>query len=145
MPRVTLSLIENSQCFFDEAVRRAVRAETSAWEWKFAILNMVQAVELSLKELLRRQHPLLIYSNIDSPQHTVTLEKALTRLRSTSSFELSKAEHSALKTAIEHRNAIVHYEFSAETEELKLAFAQLFAFMVEFHRVHLADCLRESC
>ncbi len=76
-----LSLVENSHTFMAEAARKAIAARDDIGQWQFAILNLVQAVELSLKELLRRQHPVLIFSDVGSPRNTVSLEQALTRIQ----------------------------------------------------------------
>lgn len=135
--QLQLNLIENARSFLVEALAKAIAAETQTQEWKFAILHLVQAIELSLKEMLRMQHPILIYKNIENPEHTVTLEQALLRLKRVASFEPSKEESASLKFAANVRNAIVHHEWKAEPGELKLAFARLFGFLSDFHREHL--------
>ena len=63
--KLKFSLLENSHSFIAEAAQKAVEATNEPHNWKFAILNLVQAIELSLKEMLRREHPILIYKNID--------------------------------------------------------------------------------
>ena len=63
-----------------EAIRKAISARSDVRQWPFAVLHLVQAVELIMKELLRRQHPIFIYENIDSPRNTVTLAQAMSRL-----------------------------------------------------------------
>ncbi|EOW9192609.1 hypothetical protein ACOA8B_003550 [Vibrio cholerae] len=65
---VKLSLLENSQSFLVEAVDKAIGAEDDVRHWQFAILNLVQSLELSLKLVLKNIHPLFIYENIDSPK-----------------------------------------------------------------------------
>lgn len=139
MKELRLNLLENAQDFAKEAIAKAVAAEKSPEEWKFAILHLVQAIELSLKELLRQQHPLLIYKNVDHPEHTVTIEQALLRLKQASSFDLRDDERVVLKTASRLRNDIVHHEFKIEPEKLKPAFAKLLGFLVDFYRIHI-DC-----
>jgi HEPN domain-containing protein len=68
-----LNLLDNAQSIIIEALRKVVVAEKDHSEWKFAILHVLQAIELSLKELLRLQHRILIYTNVDKPEHTVSL------------------------------------------------------------------------
>lgn len=134
---VELTLVENARSFVVEALAKAVAAETDSAQWKFAILHVVQAIELSLKELLKQQHPVLIYRNVDKPgDFTVSLEGALARLKNVASFEPTADELKALQFATKVRNEIVHHEFKADPAELKPAFARLFGFLVDFHRDH---------
>ncbi len=139
-----LSLIENAHSFVSEALAKAVAAEQSPGQWKFAILHLVQAIELSLKELLKQQHPVLIYKNVDKPDLTVSLEGALQRLKQVTSFELKPDESKALIFAAKVRNEIVHHEFKADPAELKPAFARLFGFLVDFHRAHFDYTIEEK-
>jgi hypothetical protein len=123
---------------------KAVLAEANGECWKFAVLNVVQAIELSLKELLRREHWSLIFRKVDDHSRTVTIDEALRRLHFISSFQLSQEESKALKFAQDIRNDIVHHKFELEPNEVKLAFAQLFGFLVDFHRGRL-DYSIERC
>ena len=75
-----MTLLENSISFFIESISKAVEAEKSPEQWKFAILLLVQAIETCLKERLRWTQDILIYSNIDKPKHTVDLSLAINRL-----------------------------------------------------------------
>lgn len=49
-----LNVLENSQAFLIEAVSKAIVAENDARNWQFAILNLVQSLELSLKSILAK-------------------------------------------------------------------------------------------
>jgi hypothetical protein len=141
---LNFSLIENARSFIIEALSKAIAAEKTPPEWKFAILHLVQAIELSLKELLKAQHPILIYKNVDKPKFTVSLEEALIRLKQIASFEPTKEEVTALEFAANVRNEIVHHEFKADPAELKAAFARLFGFLADFHRTHMDFPLEEK-
>lgn len=141
--RIKLTLYHNAISFAEDALQNAVDAEkTNPFRWKFAILSMVQAIELTLKELLFRQHPWFIYSNIDKAEqntltrHTVTLEVARSRLKNIAKIELTTKESDALKTAENFRNKLVHYEFDEKLPELKIAFSRLLGFLNDFHRDH---------
>ena len=81
MSQVTLTLLDNAHNFIGEALRKAVLSEKDQGQWKFAIFNLVQAIELLLKEKLRQEHRILIFKNIDKPETTVSIESAITRLR----------------------------------------------------------------
>ena len=72
---IELSLRENAYDFINESLRNAVRAEAEPLVWKFAISNVVQAIELMLKARLQAEHPLLIFQNVDQPKHTVSLSQ----------------------------------------------------------------------
>ena len=143
MKEIKLNLVENALSFASEAIVKAVLAEEKEHEWKFAILHMVQAIELSLKELLRMQHPVLIYRNVEAQTNTVSLHEALSRLHKIAGFQPTSDESDAIKLASGLRNQIVHHEFSAKTVELKPAFAKLFGFLSDFHRNHLDEAMEE--
>ena len=59
-----ISLLQNTYSFLEEALGKAIKAEKDQFHWKFAVLNLVQAIELSLKEKLRREYPILIFQNM---------------------------------------------------------------------------------
>lgn len=133
-----LNLLENSHSFMAEAVRNAISAREDIRRWPFAILNVVQATELSLKEFLRREHPLLIYENVDNPQNTVSLSKALPRIEQLLGKPFSADEKREIRNAVKMRNEIMHHEFDI-TEELAMAkFSELFAFWASFQSRHLS-------
>lgn len=90
-------LLDNAQDFVEEALRKALLTERNPQTWKYAILHLSQAIELSLKELLRRQHPVLVYRNVDKPLKTVSTMEAIQRLRQIGSLELSRDEIDSLK------------------------------------------------
>lgn len=50
MTQLTLSLLQNAESFLAEGLSKAVLAERDVGEWKFAIFNLVQCIELALKE-----------------------------------------------------------------------------------------------
>jgi len=144
MSRLNLSLLENAVSFAEDGLANAIVAEEEPLRWKFAILSLVQAIELSLKELLFRQHPFLIYKDIDRPKHTVGIEQATSRLASIANVKLSSDESSALKVAVDFRNQIVHHQIDAALAELKLVFARLLGFLNDFHRSHLDEPLQDQ-
>ena len=132
-----ISLLQNAYSFLEEALSKAIRAEEQPIQWKYATLNLVQAIELSLKEKLRREHPILIFQQIDSPKNTVNLEAALSRLQSIGKLNFSQSDMHTISKASKLRNLIVHYEFELRAEESKLIFAKLLGFMSHFHTMHL--------
>lgn len=134
-----LSLVENSHSFVGEAVRGAIAAREDVSRWPFAILNLVQAAELSLKELLRREHPVLIYEDIDSPRNTVSITQALARIENPRilGIAIPEDEKRKIRKAIELRNDITHFEFELTEEYAMAKFSELFAFLVYFQGRYL--------
>lgn len=143
MAEVKLSLLENAHSFIVEALSKAILAEKDSIQWKYAILNLVQAIELSLKELLRREHRALIYRDIDKQGETVSLEFARLRLEKIAGITFDKADISSIKTASNYRNQIVHYEFDFKDADLKLVFAKLVGFLQHFHSSHFGKPLNK--
>jgi hypothetical protein len=100
---------------------------------------MVQCIELMLKHVLRNTHPILIFEDIDNPRHTVSLERALSRLETVSKFRVGEKEKLNFKRAADYRNKIVHYEFELNRFECKKIYAQLFEFVHFFHTKYLRE------
>jgi len=144
MTHLKLSLSENAVSFAEDALSNALVAEETPERWKFAILGLVQAIELSLKELLSRQHPFLIYKDVDKPNNTVGIEQAASRLRTIANIQLTSDESAALKTAVQIRNCVVHHQVDAAIADMKLIFARLLAFLNDFHRKHLDEALQDQ-
>lgn len=143
MAEYNLTLLKNSHSFLEEALLKAVKAEENPQEWKFAILFLVQSIELSLKEKLRREHPIFIYRNIDKENdYTISLEHAIRRLKRICKIEISEKDIKLISIASEWRNSIVHSEFKFNTRAVKSTFAKLFGFQEYFHRKHLDENLQ---
>ncbi|NJO15868.1 MAG: hypothetical protein HC877_08995 [Thioploca sp.] len=137
---IKLSLLDNSHAFMREAVAYAISAKDDARKkWQFAILNLVQSLELSLKSLLFNIHPILIFENIDSPKHTVGPLQALDRLNNPTIGNVvsSKVEWQRIQKAIELRNQMTHSEFILRPEYATAKFFELFAIVVYFQAQHL--------
>ena len=132
-----ISLLQNAYSFLEEALSKAIKAEDDSLHWKYATLNLVQAIELSLKERLRRDHPILIFQKIDSPKNTVSVENALNRLQSIGKLKFSQSDINTISKASKLRNLIVHFEFELNPIESKLVFAKLLGFMSHFHLTYL--------
>lgn len=137
-----LDLLRNATDFVDEALVNASEAETSPIRWKFAILNLIQAIELSLKEALWREHEWLVFRNIDKRTQTVSLEEAVERLTSLKQVKLSKDDIAALRLAIEKRNLIVHYKVTISPAALKPAFAKLLGLLSDIYANQLSTSLQ---
>jgi len=139
LSKLKMTLLENSISFFLESISKAVEAEKSPEQWKFAILLLVQAIETCLKERLRWTQDILIYSNIDKPKHTVDLWLAINRLEKISKIEFDEFDIASIKKASELRNEIVHFEFNLSIEQIKSNFVTLVGFYSSFCQKHLDE------
>ena len=144
MDRLTLTLEDNAISFAEESLSNAIVAKESPKRWKYSILSLVQAIELSLKEVLRRKHPFLIYSNIDKPKNTVGIEQATHRLKKIAGIEITKDDSTAIKAAVRARNNIIHHQIDESVNELKLLFARLLGFLNEFHEKHIDNPIHDK-
>jgi hypothetical protein len=144
MERLKFTLRENAIDFLEDALSNAVVAEEAPRRWKFAVISVVQSIELSLKQLLSQVHPLFVYANVDNRDKTVTLDQAVERLKRVANLKLTKEEAQALKLAKEARHRIVHHEVDENIRELKLAFAKLLAFQSAFYDTHFDKPLHDE-
>lgn len=137
MTRLTLSLWENAISFLVEALTRAVAADKDSCHWKFAIFSLIQAIELTIKERLRREHSLLVFADIDNPRTTVSLEKALARLGKIQTVSLTGDDIRNIQLAASIRNTLTHHEVDVSVDQVRVVFAKLFGFITEFSRQQL--------
>ena len=131
-----MTLLENSYDFLNESLRAAERAEQAPKTLKFALLHIVQAIELLLKARLQAEHPSLIYENVGRRGKTVSLDQAVIRVGHTTQIHLSVKEQRAIRKAREWRDAIVHHEFELPEYQVESVYTQLFEFMSSFHNDH---------
>lgn len=136
---IKLTLLENSHAFLREAVSKALAATEDVHQWQFAILNIVQSLELSLKAALKAIHPVLVYENIDNPRHTVGPMVALQRLGNPriGGFVVSETDRNRIQRAIKVRNDVTHADFELNGEYAAGKFFEVFAFVSEFQRRYL--------
>lgn len=131
-----MSLRENAYDFLNESLRSTVQAESEPRAWKFAILHVVQAIELVLKARLHAEHPVLVFSNVDSPTKTVSLGTAIARLESACLIKLTDRERRPLNRASGWRDRIVHHDFEMPAYQVEAVYVQLFELLNRFHDEH---------
>ena len=102
-----MSLLENAYDFLNEALRSAERAGTDPQAWKFAVLHVVQAIELLLKARLEAEHHVLIYEDVDRRTKTVSLDRAVERITGAAGINLTRREVRSIAKARKWRDAIV--------------------------------------
>jgi len=137
-------LLDSAYDFVEHSLEEAyVATEEQPRRWKFAIIDIATAVELFLKERLRREHPVLIYTKVDDGSgHTVSLDLALKRLLACK-VTIDQEDISRLNRARDIRNSIVHFSTQATAEQLRAAFVDLFEFAHGFHLRELGDELHD--
>ena len=131
-----LSLIENSYNFLNQSLAHYRRTSKNVHQWPFTLLHVTQSIELMLKHVLKGVHPILIFEDIDNPQNSVAIERALARLE-TSGIPVSEKEKVNIRRAANYRNLVVHYEFELNRFECRKIYAQMFEFAHFFHHIHL--------
>src|SRR5437762_1267074 len=62
---LTLSLEENAYSFLNQSLKHYRKSSRNVQEWPFALLHLVQSLELLLKRVLEVVNPILIYKDID--------------------------------------------------------------------------------
>lgn len=134
-----LSLLENSHAFLREAVAKAVTATSDTRQWQFAVLNLVQALELSLKAALHAIHPALVYESIDTPKKTIGPMLALLRLANPKigNFTFTNEDKVKIQHAVDVRNQMTHSEFQLTGTYAAAKFFEMFAFVADFQRRYL--------
>jgi len=133
---IKMTLLENAYDFLNESLRAASRAESEPHAWKFAVLNVVQAIEVLLKARLQAEHPLLIYENVDKRSRTVSLSLAMRRIAEASRIPLTSRELRTVRKASQWRDQIIHFEFEMQPYQVEAVYSQLFEFATRFHNDH---------
>lgn len=134
-----VSILGNSHAFLREAAAKAAAAEDDPREWQFAVIHVAGALELTLKALLVRIHPALVYESVDNPNRTVGSRVALSRLRDPliGGLPITDAEANKIQRVIDLRNEFIHASFELRAEHAAAKFFEAFAFVSDFQSRHL--------
>jgi len=136
--KITLSIEENAKAFLNEAIDKVLQASNDARHWQFAILHLVQALELSLKSLLKKVHPIFVYEDVDNPKNMISLRKAIQRLEQQiiKGVIFSENEKEKVIKAIDLRNKITHSDFEFNIMYAEKKYFELLAFIISFQSKH---------
>ena len=143
MKKLKMTLLENSKSFLIESLTKAIEAESNTNQWKFAILSLIQSIELALKERLKMEHPILIFMNIDKKKNTVSLDLAINRLIGIVNVEITNEDIASIGIAKKWRNSITHYEFDFTIQMVKSVFGRLFSFLLDFYKHQLDEEVKD--
>ena len=103
----------------------------------------MQAIELALKEILKREHRTLVFQNVDKQTVTVSLDTALARLLEIVKVRFRDDDIKNIELAIKLRNQVVHYECSFPEQQVKVVFTRLLGFAQHLFYRHLGKALPE--
>lgn len=144
---INFSLVENAQDSISTAINllawKAAGNENS--QLKQSVLSIAHAIELLLKERLRRENKALVWEDIDKfpsmEARTVTVDKAINRLRKIVGISISEHDERLLKSLRTTRNAIEHFEWSTTEAEVKTIVGCALSFALNFAKDQLGHDL----
>lgn len=143
-----MNLLENSYDFINSSLLYYSFCSDNPRAWKLTYVNLVQGIELMIKEKLRRENKFLVYENIDKPKNTVSLSLALDRMINILDIPLDKQDIETIRKAIQIRNQMMHFEVDSSIIELQSIYSVLFEFATSFHyrflKSELHDNIREE-
>ncbi|WP_328324406.1 hypothetical protein OHA70_33225 [Kribbella sp. NBC_00382] len=143
-PNPLSPLLESAYGFVEHSLQEADAATNEPKRWRFAIIDIATAVELFLKERLRREHAILIYTKVDEGSgHTVSMDIAIKRLR-VCNVKFDEDDLARLKRSRDIRNSIIHFSTQATSEQLRAAFIDLFEFAHVLHGQELGEELHDE-
>jgi hypothetical protein len=112
---------------------------------KHAIISAAHSIELLLKERLRQVHPAFVWEKVDEypklDKRTVTVDTAISRLRTIAAVDISKDDERNLKSLRMTRNAIEHYEWTTTEKEAKILVGNALSFALTFAAENLGTNL----
>jgi len=135
---IKFDLLGNAQ----DSLRQAV--QLLAWKdigdnhgrLKSAIIGAAHAIELLLKERLRKVNSAFIWENVDKypslEARTVTVDTAISRLTKIAGVPLTDQDKENIKSIRKTRNAIEHYEWTATESEARLIIGNALSFAFDF-------------
>ena len=132
--KLEYELVENALDSLREAIDYYTEGDESsnANQYKFSILLSAHCVELLMKEILRRNHPALLYEDIDIPNNkkTVGYEKSIKRIKNLCKIDLQQYE-TYIKEIGDVRNQIQHFNYEINGAQHKILMARTFS-AIEF-------------
>lgn len=139
--KLKLNLLENSYDYLTASLEYVIRArkDKSQVAWKFALLNLVFAIELLLKEKLRRENPLLIYADLEKFRQitretkTVSWSVLIERNKFVLGQKFIDLDSGRLQLAQRLRNQMLHYDVVLEFPNVYHDYANLLNFFTNFY------------
>jgi hypothetical protein len=135
---IEFSLLDNAIDSLTQAIDLLAweGAATNNSKLKQSIQLTGHAVELLLKERLRRIHPSLIWEDVDKyprlDARTVGVDRAISRLENIGNIKLATVDADVIRSLRNTRNAIEHFRWSTTTAEANQIIGQGLSFAIEF-------------
>jgi len=137
------SLLSNALDSLAQGIEFTLLYKNRPSRLKLAVLLLTQAVELTLKERLRREHWALIFAKVDQANkpnaHTVSLMEAKKRLEVIANLLFSQDDTNTIKNLAEIRNRIQHYEIDIPFEVVLSYVHSAIGFLVRFTKKELGE------
>jgi hypothetical protein len=115
---------------------------------KHSITSAAHAIELLLKERLRKINPAFVWENVDKypslEARTVTVDAAIARLKNIGAVTFTADDETNLRSLRTTRNAIEHYEWHTTEPEAKIIVGNALSFAFSFAAEHLGADLSED-
>ena len=145
--KLKLNLLENAFDYLNTSFEYVIKAESKEnyLAWKHAIINLVVAIELFMKEILRQENPILIYADINRYQKvdrntkTVSWSVAIERLKYITQNEISELDQGRFQKAQQLRNQMLHYDVEIIPQKALNDFANLFDFVKKLYAKYLEN------
>lgn len=139
---VKFDLINNAKDSLNHAVEHLTNPDgVKAGDLKRAIRDVAHAIELLLKERLRRVHPAFIWQDVDKypskEAFTVSTLKAVERLFKIAGISLSEEDKKTIYSCKKIRDAIEHYEFVLDLKEAKGIIGRMLSLIFDFSKRYL--------
>lgn len=150
--KLKLNLLENAYDYLNASLEYVVRArrDKSQVAWKFALLNISFAIELMLKERLRRAHELLIYADLDRYRpitrepKTVSWTVLVERIKYVLGEDFARIDAGRLNLAQRLRNQMLHYDVVLDFPAVYHDFANLLNFFRGFYNEEIRTSDEET-
>jgi len=147
-----LNLLENAIDYLNCAIEFISKSKNDRSQnaSKFALINIAISLELFLKERLRREHSLLVYSSIDKfkpitrETKTVSWDILVERLKFILGDKFTQLDSGRLILAQSLRNQMIHYDVELKHPQVYHDFANILNFTVRFYEEYLAVNKEES-
>lgn len=139
---IKFDLINNAEDSLSHAVEHLTGPKgPQDGDIKRAIRDVYHAIELILKERLRRVHPAFMWQDVDkylsSTANTVSVLKAVDRLTKIAGISLAEEAKKTLMDCKAIRDSIEHYEFQINFKEAQGIIGRMLSFIFDFSKQHL--------
>jgi len=141
--KIDFDLLGNARDSLDRALELVAWGDQmqDARRLKQAIQAIAHAIELLLKERLRRLHPSLIWEQVDRYPNlnarTVGTEQAVARLQNIGGLTFASGDLDLLRSIRATRNAIEHYSWNTTKQEADSIVGRALEFAFYFASVEL--------